>query len=242
MNGPCPEMQERIADYVIAALDEEQAGALRKHLAGCDDCRRYLKDLQEQGQSLVGLGREIEAGAGVRQDRVIEALEDVAPAGRREAPLLLGRLARMAVAAVFVLGAGIVMGRLTAPQPVDVDQLRADVETSVLASLSSFVERDLLTEVDRRVQAALSADGAERQAEIVEQIRQDLRIFAAQLTAGAEARMDQRVAELVELIEAARRKDRQQVARALEQMRTKMGMRLYSLAARTNDVPVAVPD
>ncbi|MBN2132076.1 MAG: hypothetical protein JW741_21425 [Sedimentisphaerales bacterium] len=242
MNGPCPDMQEPIADYVIAALDEEQAGALRSHLAGCDNCRRYLKDLQEQGQSLVGLGREIEAGASLRQDRVIQALEGVTPAGRREAPLLVWRLARMAVAAVLILGAGIVMGRLTAPQPVDIDRLRADVETSVLASLKPAVGQDLLTEVDRRVQAALSADGADRQAEIVERIRQDLRVFAAQLTAGSEARMDQRVAELVELIEAARRKDRQQVARALEQMKTKMGMGLYSLAARTSDVPVAVPN
>jgi len=242
MNGPCPDMQERIADYVLAALDDEQAGALRNHLAGCDNCRRYLKDLETQGQSLIGLGREIEAGASLRQDKVIEALENVAPAGHREVPLFVGRLARMAIAAVLVLGAGIIIGRLAAPQAVDVERLRADIETSVLAALKPAVRGDLLTEVDRRVQAALSADGAEQQAEFVEQIRRDLRVFAAQLMAGSEARMDQRVAELVELIEAARRKDRQQVARALEQIRTKMGMGLYSLAARTSDVPAAVPN
>ena len=235
MNGPCPDMQERIADYVIAALDDEQAEALRSHLAGCDKCRRYLKDLEEQGQSLIGLGREIEADAASRQDRVIEALEGAAPGRRYTAPLFVGRLARVAVAAVLVLASGIVIGRLTAPQPVDVKRLCADVETSVLAALTPAVQQDLLTEVDRRVQAALSADEAKQRAEIVEQVRQDLRVFAAQLTAGSEARMDQRVAELVQLIEAARLKDRQRVATALDQMRTKMGMSLYSLAARTNE-------
>jgi hypothetical protein len=78
--------------------------------------------------------------------------------------------------------------------------------------------------------------------EIVAQVREDLRVFATQLVSGTEARMDLRLGELVELIEAARRTDRQRVAKALEQIRTKMGMRLYSLAARTDDLPGAVPN
>jgi hypothetical protein len=54
--------------------------------------------------------------------------------------------------------------------------------------------------------------------------------------------MDERVVELVQLIEAARLKDRQQTAKALDQIRTKMGMGLYSLAARTNETSTPVPN
>jgi len=242
MNRPCPDMQEQIADYVIAALDAEQAEVLRQHLAGCDSCRRYLNDLERQGQSLIGLGREIKADANLRQDKVIRALDNIAPAGGRRVPLLVGRFARVAVAAVLVLAAGIVIGRRTTPQPVDVERLRADIETSVLASLRPAVEQDLLTEVDRRVQEALSADHADLQVKIVEQLRDDLRVLTAQLVSRSEARVDQRVAELVQLIEAARLKDRQQTAKALDQIRTKMGMGLYFLAARTSEAPATVPN
>jgi anti-sigma factor RsiW len=236
MNGPCPDRQDSIADYVLGALDREQAEVLREHLADCHDCRAYLHSLEQQGEALAALGRRVEADAKARQDRVIRALEDAGPV--RKAPVLAIRLARLAVAAVFVLGAGIVIGRITARPPVDVEQLRADVETSILASLTSAVRQ----EADARVQTALSAREAELQAEIVAQVREDLRVLAAQLVSGTEARMDQRLAELVELIEAARRTDRQRVAKALEQMQTKMGMGLYSLAARTNDLPRGVPN
>jgi len=242
MNGPCPDRQDSIADYALGALDREQAEGLRKHLADCHDCRAYLQRLEQQGEALAALGRQVEADAEARQDKVIGVLEGVRAAPARRTPLAVGRLARLAVAAVLVLGAGIVIGRLTTPPPVDVEQLRADVETAVLASLTPAVRRDLLTQVDGRVQAALSAREAQVQAEIVAQVREDLRVFAAQLLSGTETRMDRRLAELVELVEAARRTDRQRVAKALEQIQTKMGMRLYSLAARTTDLPASMPN
>ena len=235
MNGPCPQWQDKIIDYTLAALDARQAETLREHLGECSDCRQYLHSLNARGEALAALGAEIEAGMSAREDRVIEALEEIAPAevsARRVLPFVGGFL-RTAVAAVVVLGAGILIGRATGPKPVDVAELRMDLEASVVAALESAVREDALAEMERRLQAALSADDPQLRIELAEQVRRDLRAFAAQFASSSEAMMDRRFAELVQLIEAARLKDRQQVARALQQIRTQTGGGLQSLAALT---------
>ena len=79
MNGPCPQMQDKVADYVLGALDTQQAEALQKHLGGCEACRQYAQSLQEQAQSLVALGRQIDADMEARRDKVIQALQDASP-------------------------------------------------------------------------------------------------------------------------------------------------------------------
>jgi hypothetical protein len=115
--------------------------------------------------------------------------------------------------------------------------LRLDLEQTVAASLRPAVEESVLTEVDQRLQAGLT-DGQERMlaevderlvaaladgqtalsATLTKQVRQELRVFGAQLMAGSEAMMDRRLDDFVQLIEAARLKDRQRVARAFEQI------------------------
>lgn len=237
MNGPCPQWQDKIIDYMLAALDARQAETLREHLGECIDCRQYLYNLNTRGESLVKLGAEIGAGMSARQDKVIEALEEVAPAevaAGRLVPFVRGFL-RTAVAAVLAIGAGIAIGRWTAPQPVDVAQLRTDLKASMVAALESAAREDVLAEMERRLQAGLSANDARLRIELAEQVRRDLRAFASQFASSSEALMDRRFAELVQLVEAARLKDRQQVARALQQIRTQTGVGLQSLAALTAD-------
>lgn len=237
MNGPCPQWQDKIIDYTLAALDARQAETLREHLGECIDCRQYLQSLNTRGESLVGLGAEIGAGMSAREDGVIEALEEVVPAevsASRVLPFVRGFL-RTAVAAVLVLGAGILIGRAMGPKPVDVVQLRADLEASVVAALESAVREDALAEMERRLQTALLANDAQVRIELAEQVRRDLRAFASQFASRSEVMMDRRFDELVQLIEAARLKDRQQVARALQQIRMQTGVGLQSLAALTAD-------
>ena len=249
MNEPCPDMKETIADYVLGALDATQARTVEQHVERCADCRRYLESLRGHADALVGLGKQLEAGMSARREKVLEALADVAPArssvGRVSG--FMGGFARMAAAAVLVLGAGIIIGRATGPRRVDVNRLRTEVEASVTAELKRVVQNDVLAEVDRRVQTALSANDAQLELDVAEQIRGDLRAFAAQFMSDSQALMDRRFAELIELIEAARLKDRQRVAKAFEQIelsrlrdRREIGFGLRSLAVQTANAPTLV--
>lgn len=238
MNRSCPEMQDRIVDYMLGALEEPEARAVREHLAGCEGCRQYLSGLKQQGDALVELGGQVVADMDARQDRVIQALEGVTPAARIVP--VLGGFMRIAVAAVLVLGAGVLIGRLTAPRPVDAEQLRADLEASIVAALKPAVQEDMLAELDRRVQATLASNDTKLRVEVAEQISRDLHSFALRFTASSEQLMDRRFAELVEVIEAARLTDRRQVARALEQIKVQTGAGLRSVAALTESAPATV--
>jgi len=242
MNRPCPDRQDKIADYVLGALDAAQAEALREHLSECFGCRQYLQSLKEQNESLVELGRELGTGMTARQDSVIEALQDVAPAGpliRRAFPFV-GGFVKTAVAAVLLLGAGITIGRWTAPRRVDVEQLRADLEASVVASIQPVVQTTVLAQVDRRLQAE-----AQQRAELALQTHKDLYMLAEQFAAGTESLenlMKGRFAELVDIIEAGRETDRWRVEKALQEMRTRTGLGLQALAVRASDPAATIHD
>ncbi|MGE5296620.1 MAG: anti-sigma factor family protein, partial [Solirubrobacterales bacterium] len=97
MNRFCPEMQDRIVDYLLGALEGPEAAAVQEHLAHCAGCRQYLQDLSRQGDALGGLGKRMTADTAARRDQVIQALETVAPEARI-APMI-GRFMRVAAAA-----------------------------------------------------------------------------------------------------------------------------------------------
>jgi hypothetical protein len=242
MNRPCPDMQDQIVDFMLGALDADVTQAVREHLDRCPDCRQYLQSLREQGDALVGLSREVCADMEARQTRVIEALEKVSPVAAGTGRILpfTGGFIKMAVAAVLVLGAGVVIGRWTAPRPVDVEQLRAQVEASVAASLQPALREGILAEVDQHLQAGLSDRDEQLRGEMVEQVRRDLRVLASQFAASSEKLVDDRFAEVVQLVEAARRTDRERVARALEQITTRTGLGFQTLAARANAAPATI--
>ena len=249
MNQPCPQMQDRIADYVLGVLDPQQTETLQEHLAVCEACRQYVQSLKGQARSLVALGSQIDADMEARQDRVIEALQAASPveeSSTRVIPLRRGFL-RMAVAAVLVLGAGVSIGRWTAPRSVDVEQLRADLQASVTVSVAAAVQESLLGQVDQRVQAGLAKSEARLRAEVAGQVRDDLPRLVGQAASNSQNLVDRRFDELVQIVEEARLKDRQRVAKALEQIeqnrlrdKAQIGMGLQSLAALTTKATPAV--
>ena len=109
---------------------------------------------------------------------------------------------KFAAAAVLLICAGFLIGRLRAPQSVDVEQLRVH----------------LIKQVNQQWESILEARHTQLREEVYRQVRRDLTEFAAQTLIASKDLTDQRLVELIRLIEAARIQDRQRVAAALEQV------------------------
>jgi hypothetical protein len=143
-------------------------------------------------------------------------------------------IAKLAAAAVLLIAVGYAVGRLTTPQP-DMEQLQSALETSLRASL--------IEEMNNRWQTTFTANCVQLKDELQQQIRRDLIEFASQTLAASNTLTEQRLIELVNLIEAARERDRLQVAAALEEIelsrlkdKSQFGNSLVALAAQTSEL------
>lgn len=188
-----------------------------------DQIRNRLEDISKAGPS-----REA-------TDRAMQKVRDVLAADEsRRVGLAPPRiLIKLAAAAVLMIGLGYLGGRLSAPAPLDAEQLRADIESSLRASLEPAIRQDLLKEMDTRWDSAFTAKNAELKDEFQKQIRRDLMAFAEQTLAYADNRMDQRLAEFARVIHAARVQDRQRTAEGLQYL---VDNGLVTLATRTNEL------
>jgi hypothetical protein len=151
-------------------------------------------------------------------------------------PSLIGRLMKLAAAAVLMIGAGFIGGRLSAPEPVNVQELQAALENSLKSLLVPAIRQELLSEMDDRLQSTLAASHAQIKDELARQVRRDLAEFAAQTLAASGTRTEQRLMELIQLIEAARVQDRQRMAAAFDYIESRFGNGLVTLAARTDEL------
>jgi hypothetical protein len=145
-------------------------------------------------------------------------------------------VAKLAAAAVLMICAGYIAGRVSAPEPLDVQELRAALESSLKSSLVPAIRQELLSEMDDRWQSTLAASHAQIKDELSRQVRRDLTEFAAQILAASGTRTDQRLMELIRLIEAARVQDRQRMAAAFDYIESRFGNGLVTLAARTDEL------
>ena len=152
---------------------------------------------------------------------------------RRRLPPIV---AKLAAAAVLMIGAGFIGGRLSAPEPVNVQELRATLESSLKSSLVPEIRRELLSQMDDRWQSTLAASNAKVKDELARQIRRDLELFADRTLTTIGSLTEQRLMEFARIIEAARIKERQRVAAAFDYMGTQFGDGLVTLAARTDDL------
>jgi len=148
-------------------------------------------------------------------------------------------IAKLTAAAVLLIAVGYTIGRLSAPEPLDVEELKAALESSLKASLEPAIRQDLIVQLNEQWQLAFAAGCAQLKEELQRQVRRDLTEFAAQTLAASGTLTNQRLMELIQLIEAARWRERQQVAAALEQIeQEKIRLRsgLLAVAARTNEL------
>jgi hypothetical protein len=148
-------------------------------------------------------------------------------------------ITKFAAAAVLLIAVGYATGRASAPPPVDVEELKAALEISLKSSLEPAIRQDLLEEMNERWQSAFAAGCAQIKEELQRQVRRDLTEFAAQTLAASGSLTNQRLMELIQLIEATRRRERRQIETAFEQIeQEKILLRngLLAVAAQTNEL------
>ena len=143
-------------------------------------------------------------------------------------------ITKLAAAAVLLIGLGYAVGRLSAPQP-NVEQLQAALEPAI--------RQNLLDETKRYWQLGMVSSYVRLKDELHQQVRRDLAEFADQILAASGTLTEQRLMELIQLIEDARMRDRQRVATALEKIefnrlqdKTLFGSGLVTLAAQTSEL------
>ena len=134
---------------------------------------------------------------------------------------------KFAAAAVLMLGFGYIGGRLSAGQPLDVEELRI------------AIREDLTEDMNQRWQSAFASNCAQLKDELQQQVRRDLMEFATQTLAASGTLTNQRLMELAQLIEAARIKDRERIETAFKQIefnQTQLGKSLLAIASRKNEL------
>lgn len=117
---------------------------------------------------------------------------------------------RVAAAVVLLIIAGYATGRLSAPRGPDAEQLQAALEPAI--------RQNLLDEMKRYWQLALTSSYVQLKDDLTQQYRSDLSRFALQTLAASNAVTNELLTELIESINVAQTEDRQWVAAAFEQI------------------------
>ncbi|MFC1765818.1 hypothetical protein ACFL6U_27545 [Planctomycetota bacterium] len=140
--------------------------------------------------------------------------------GYFSAALCLGKAVGAAALILLALSIGFAVGRRPTPSSPQIEQMRLALEDSLKHSLTADLRATLLTEI-----GSLLAESTD------------------QTLAVSEAWTNQRLLDLLKLMEAARAKDRQHVAAALEKLQTErlqdkslFKRSLTTFAAQTHDL------
>jgi hypothetical protein len=163
----------------------------------------------------------------------------IADEGRRVGlapPSLIGRLMKLAAAAVLMIGAGYIAGRVSAPEPLDVQELQAALESSLKSSLEPAIRQELLDEIENRLQLVLAADHDTLKQDLHQQVRHDLEAFAEKTLTAVSNLTDQHLIEFALVLEEARIKERRRVAAAFDYMGSRFGDGLVTLAAQRDNL------
>ena len=142
-----------------------------------------------------------------------------------------GHTLKFAAAAILLIAVGFIAGRSFSPEK-DIEALQV--------SLVPAVTQKVLEQINEQWQKEYARNYTQIMDELSRQMSQEMTEFTEQTLAASGRMTDQRMKELIRLIEAARVKDRQWIAAALEQIelnRRQDNARIGSLvtyAARTN--------
>ena len=199
--------------YLFGEAPPELNRKLKAHLSECAQCAGEIAAMQ-------GTLRQLDAW-------------EVTPAARQRRRL--EPVLKLAMAAAIVLGVGIGIGRFTTPRPVDAEQLRTELRTSLVAEMQTANDR--VTSDCRELIA-----GAE--VRLLQQQEVAMRVFGRQLLdavntgreqdrSAVQAVLDQlkqqREADYVSL-----RRDLETVASSADQQLQLARLKLYELAAASD--------
>jgi len=142
-----------------------------------------------------------------------------------------GHAVKFAAAAILLIAVGFIAGRLLSPEQ-DIEALQA--------SLEPVITHRVLSQINDQWQKEYARNYTQIKDDLSRQMSQEMAELTEQTLAASSNITEQRMKELIQLIEAARVKDRQWIAAALEQIelnRRQDNARIGSLvtfAARTN--------
>ncbi|MHC4363279.1 MAG: anti-sigma factor family protein [Planctomycetota bacterium] len=240
MKEDCERMKDRMADHLFGRLSEHDRDALNEHVAQCSKCAEYFQTLRDEKALLREFAEKVDAGVQRRKEAMAEAIRRCNPSERSG---ILSPATRLAAAALVFIAVGFVAGRLMPSRPVDIEQLRTALESSLKSSLEEGIHTSLIEQVSRDRESALERHYVRLKDELARQSRHEMSELAEVTLAASQTATEQRLAELIRLIEAARTVDHWQIARAFEQMesnrlqdRTRFGESLVSLASLKNDM------
>jgi hypothetical protein len=184
---------------------------------------------------------------GLPKEVVDETLRRIADSGgrapsiHRPRPTIHSLLRLTAAAALFVL-LGYIAGRVAAPKPMDLEQLRDALTPSVAAAIEPAIRARLANEMRRDYQVALAGMYVQVKEELTEQYRNDLNRYALQTLAASNAVTNELLTQLVQNIDTAQTQDLRRITRFLYEIemkrvqdRTQLASGLQTLAYRTED-------
>ena len=143
-------------------------------------------------------------------------------------------ITRFAAAAVLLIVAGYAVGRLSAPQPPDMEQLQAALEPAI--------RKNVVAQMEDYLRLGLANGYVQLRDELSRQHNLDMGRFAAQTLAASNSVTNELLTELIESIDAAQTQDRQWVTAAIEQVErnrlrdtAQLSNAFASFAVRTED-------
>jgi hypothetical protein len=141
---------------------------------------------------------------------------------------------KIAAAAVLLIVAGYATGRLSGPQPPDMEQIRAALEPKI--------RQKLLDETRQYVQLGLANGYIRIKDELSQQYREELDRVALQSVAASNAVTNELLTVLIESFNEAQSQERQRIVTALDQIesnrlqdRNQFSNALTTLALQTED-------
>lgn len=196
MNHP---EQEKWISYLYGELGEPEQKEITKHLEGCEDCQAQMKSWQS---TMIQL----------------DSWKVPSVSRSRAACGVWFRVLRWSAAAVILLGAGVLTGWVGASKSVDPEALREDLETSLTASLSPAIEKDLRRKLNQDLQVTLVYYQTQVKNELLQQFREGLNQCAVQTLDASGAQTNQLLGQLVALVKEAHIEERQIFGSILKQL------------------------
>jgi len=182
---------------------------------------------------------EAQAGAEPRENTIS------LPATRRRSD---GRTAfirlglKLSAAAAALLLVGYTIGRLSAPRPPDLQELRDALTPALAAALEPAIREKLIADMRHHYQLGLASTYVRVKEELTEQYRSDLNRFAVQTLAASNAVTNDLLTQLIQSLDTAKVQDFRRIALALYEIernrvqdKTQLTSGLQTLAYRTEN-------